>query len=745
MLDAYGVGKHAMKCALLLLLLSSVQALDVDNDINPVETVIKFLKKAQDKALAEKQEEEAAFAAYSEFCHITIPTKTEAIHESNVSIDLHNSNAEGWGARARTMQGEIDVHNLDIAAWKDQANQSMMVRERARKAYDDLLLDYTQSCDALKAAIGTLKQQDHVTKGITTEAMMQSNEMAFHSELLQTQSTLSRLSILHSHSKVDEAMRSIDSYLMQHDSQREHPNPGDKAQDAQHEHLKPSTNASDEVQGKEGQKAYVFQSEAIVELLNTMRADFSKEREDLQETEVTARRDYQATMMELTNQINFATESVQTKKGDRDRFLKEQANELQLVKETEAMRDADTQYLNEVTTTCDTKTQQFTERNRLRGDELTAMAQATEQIELVLANYSKHMKLLQMSSSTALAQLRRGSPAVLLDRVTEFLQMRGSSLNSRLLIAIASRTSATPLDKIMNMINDMISKLKDEAATETAHDDWCVNELKSSTDTRAQKSKHIADLKAQLEVEQAQSEKLREDIATDNATIARLSESMANATAQRNNESAENTEALQQAADGIKALALARTILMDFITKAQAAAEAAAAKASLLQMRSQRRTAVPDLPIAKPTVAGAPKIFDDKSYVGQTDFSNNILATLDVVDGDFARLKALTIKQEQESLDQYTAFMGVSNNEMDATVADKDFKTKAKQDTDNLILTNQNDLNGTTRELDAAEQYFLTLKASCISTGMSDADRVQKRGEEMQSLQEALEMLEAAR
>ena len=58
-----------------------------------------------------------------------------------------------------------------------------------------------------------------------------------------------------------------------------------------------------------------------------------------------------------------------------------------------------------------------------------------------------------------------------------------------------------------------------------------------------------------------------------------------------------------------------------------------------------------------------------------------------------------------------------------------------------LGATWQEDLEGTQKELDAALAYFDKLKPSCVDSGVSYEDRVARRKEEIESLQEALKIL----
>jgi len=51
------------------------------------------------------------------------------------------------------------------------------------------------------------------------------------------------------------------------------------------------------------------------------------------------------------------------------------------------------------------------------------------------------------------------------------------------------------------------------------------------------------------------------------------------------------------------------------------------------------------------------------------------------------------------------------------------------------------DLEGTQKELNAALHYFDKLKPSCVDSGVSYADRVARREAEIDSLKEALKVL----
>ena len=68
-------------------------------------------------------------------------------------------------------------------------------------------------------------------------------------------------------------------------------------------------------------------------------------------------------------------------------------------------------------------------------------------------------------------------------------------------------------------------------------------------------------------------------------------------------------------------------------------------------------------------------------------------------------------------------------------------KNTKNQDKEQALETNKNDLEGIQKELDAALAYFDKLKPSCVDSGVSYEDLVARRKEEIESLQEALKIL----
>merc|ERR1719387_2323188 len=121
--------------------------------------------------------------------------------------------------------------------------------------------------------------------------------------------------------------------------------------------------------------------------------------------------------------------------------------------------------------------------------------------------------------------------------------------------------------------------------------------------------------------------------------------------------------------------------------------------------------------------------------------SGGVVGMLEVILSDFARLQADTSAAEATAQKEYDEFMTDSKTDKTQKSTDMEHKTAKKQDQSQTLATKKGDLEGTQKELDAALAYFDKLKPTCVNSGTSYEDRVARRKEEVESLKEALKIL----
>jgi len=459
--------------------------------------------------------------------------------------------------------------------------------------------------------------------------------------------------------------------------------------------------------------AYEFQAQGIVDMLTKLAGKFEDERTDLEKEETNARHAFEMLSQDLKAQIGQATSARTEKSEAKAKALQSSADAKGDLQDTTTTRDDDSKYLADLTATCEQKSSDFAARQQLRAEEIAAVEKAIEILSsgAVSGASEKHLpQLIQKSSS--LAQLRSDSQNPNQMRVAAYLKEQGSRINSRVLSALAMRVADDPFKKVKKMIKDLIVKLMEEANEEAEHKGWCDTELSTNEQTRKEKTEAVETLHAEIDELEASIAKLTEEITDLTKAVAELDAAVATATSVREEEKAKNTVTIKDAQDAQTAVAQALSVLKDFYAKA---AEAT----SFVQQ---------------------PEVFDEP-YKGMQSENGGVVGMIEVIQSDFARLESETSAAEAEAQKQYDEFMGDSSVDKAQKTKDIEHKSGKKQNHEQALQEAKTDLDGTQKELDAALAYYEKLKPSCVDAGESYEDRVARRKEEIESLQEALRIL----
>jgi cell division septum initiation protein DivIVA len=318
------------------------------------------------------------------------------------------------------------------------------------------------------------------------------------------------------------------------------------------------------------------------------------------------------------------------------------------------------------------------------------------------------------TQAAAFSQLRADVTALAKAKVVSFLRKRSKQLNSRILSTLAANAADDPFMKVKKMIKELIVRLMEEANEEAEHKGWCDTELSTNEQTRKEKTEAVETLHAEIDELEASLAKLTEQIAELTKAVAELDEAMAKATKLRAEEKAKNTETIEDSMEAQAATAQALTVLKEFYAKAGEAT-------AFLQQEP-------------------PEIFE-KPYKGMQAENGGVVGMLEVIESDFARLESDTKAAEATAQKEYDEFMTESKVDKAKKTEDIEHKTAKKQDEEQALTVKKEDLEGTQKELDAALAYFDKLKPSCVDAGVSYEDRVARRKEEIESLQEALRIL----
>jgi hypothetical protein len=636
--------------------------------VTPVQKVIQMMEEMKSKAIAEKEKEIKLFKEYMSWCKDTTTDKKHEIITATDEIERLEATISKNTVAATELADKVAAIDADIAQWSSDKDAATEVREKEKADYQETNTDYTESIDALGKAIVALSK----SQGSVPQAMM----------LLQQIAT--------EHRVPDSAQDLLQTLL---------------ADDAEQPTNPPVA-------------GYESQSGGIVKIMEDLQAKFEEERAALQKEEMEGAHAFNMLELELEDQITYGTKERDTKaaKANEHKATVAEAKG-ELATQKTVLSEAET-YLVELTTQCTLKSEAFEARQKTRAEELEAIEKAIEIIsgEAVKGGAEKHLPSLVQKSFVHLRSSSRSSQQ---QRAAKLLKARALRIGSDRLSLLAVKVESDPFAKVINMIKGLITKLKEEAAAESAHKAWCDEELKNNKLTRDEKRQEVEMLNAKVDEINAAIDKLTADIQSNEEAMAELDKTMKEATEVRLKEKAKNEETIADAKAALEAVAMALKVLKEFYAKAAA---------SLLQHRGP--------------ADDAPESFSNEAYTGQQGASKGVVGMLEVIQSDFARLESETSTDEALAAKEYETLMDESATDREAKRVENVKMGRQVTAKERALASTQKDLKSAQEELEAAQAYFDKLKPDCIEEGLSFEERAKMRQEEIDSLKEAFDILD---
>merc|ERR1719460_1603225 len=463
-------------------------------------------------------------------------------------------------------------------------------------------------------------------------------------------------------------------------------------------------------------KAFEGSSGGILKTMEDMEGDMQETREKSEYEESDERHAYDMEQDELTHSIEVDDDRATDKTVKKAEKMEVEAHDHEDVVSLTKQKAEDEKYLAELLAQCESKSDDFECRAKLRQEELDALQEAIDIIasKSVSGAADKHLPSFVQTRSLA---LRASAQTKAKAGVVRALQAAAAHSKSKQLARLSARVmEAGSFDKIIGMIKDMIAKLTAQAGEEADHKEFCDGELKENKMTRDSKTSDVNSMTATKERLEAEIAKLTEERASLSDAIAELDAAMSEATSIRQKESNENTEAIKDAKEAQEAVKAALSVLEGFYAKASSA------------------TALTQQP-----KYDAPESFTEP-YKGMGG-GTGVIGMLEVILSDFVRLDQETSSEEAAAAAAFEEFSATSNADKDAKTDELETKRKQKVGAEADLAQTMRDLKSTQKELTAALKYFDKLKPSCLDAGVDFAERTARREEEIASLKDALKIL----
>jgi hypothetical protein len=327
---------------------------------------------------------------------------------------------------------------------------------------------------------------------------------------------------------------------------------------------------------------------------------------------------------------------------------------------------------------------------------------------------------LQEASSNAEGRTFLGtSSAVKQQRAVQVLRSEGERLHSLVLSTLAEKVAADPFEKVKGLIQKLIERLLAESAAEATKKGFCDTELAKSRANRDARYTEARDLNAETEKLEAKRDELEAEIEQLTKDIKAETQALKEETKERNDDKEANIKTMKTAKEGLEAVQEALLILKSFYKQA--------AKAVFLQAS----------PVDEDT-AGAGF---SGNYGGKQGGAKAVLALLETISADFDRTYRKTDEAEHAAHRDFVDFQQTSEASIAGKTTKKELDEQDLETTNTNIKQNMNDMQTAVDLLDNALEELEELKPTCIDTGMSYAERVEKREEEIKALNKAHDIL----
>jgi len=681
--------------------------------VTPVEKVITLLTDLKAEVIKEGTDEAQVYDGFACFCKDTTASKSTAITTGRDNINSESATLGQKTAEKVEKETELDERKTKQEQLHTTLDDTKVRHAKEKAEYEATAADLTKAISSLNSAISSMMEGGGTQPGVLLEVR---------------KSVESTLALADALNFIAEPKRKEVGTFLQ------------------------TTAGVDPMD-----PTYKYHSQGIIKTLHELLTDFTGEKDTLDAEWTKTDKNYRDMIKSIEDQMTENKEAMDQLEMDIDTLNGDIATARENLVNDQAVLKDDELYMKDLTERCEIRAKDWDQRSAMRADEIQALTEALEVLQnkvqgrdeevnkrallqrapkAAISAPAKQVSIAHHAGSASFVQevatinearaLLRGSRAgvstqLRQEKVVALLRKEGQRLSSPVLSTLATKVQADPFTKIKGLIQALVERLLKEAEAEATKKGFCDTELgkaEKDRDYRMQEAKDLnVDLKA-LEIKKAE---LEAEIELLDGEIVKLKEDLRQATDDRKAEHEENMDAISTAKEGLDAVKQAITILKVFYKKA--------GKATVLLQAS---------PVDEDTTgagfAGA--------YKAKQTQSKGIIGMLEVIHTDFDRTVRHTEAAEKKAQEEFVEFDRTSRADISGKETKKKLDEEDLETTDNTIAQKMADLQTAVGLLDDALKTIEGLKPMCIDTGMSYADRVAKREEEVAALRRALCILD---
>jgi hypothetical protein len=479
---------------------------------------------------------------------------------------------------------------------------------------------------------------------------------------------------------------------------------------------------------------YVPSSGEVIGILKQMGDTMAKSLGAATGTETGAIQTYEGLMGDKTTEVHALTDTIEAKTGligDLSVSLVQMKNDLS---ETEASLIEDNDFLADMEKTCASKTAEWQEAVKLRGEELAAIADTIKVLDDddALELFKKTLP----SAASSFVQVEASSSRMKV-RALEAVEKarRASSAAERPqldFIALAIRGKAAGFEKVIALIDTMVKTLEKEQLDDDHKKEYCEMQFDHSDDKKKALEWTISGQEKAIATAEEGVATLKEEIAALAAGIKDLDKSVAEATEQRKEESADFTELMASDTAAKELLGFAKNRLNKFynpkLYKAAPKRVVSAEDSVVLSMGGTLAPTAPPGGIAGTGIslvevsahvqlqrkdAPPPPPEAAEAYAKKSEESTGVITMIDMLIKDLDKEMTEAETTEKDSQADYEALMkdSAAKRTQDAKTLAEKSATQAALEAD--IESHKDEKLAATKQLMATLEYIQSLHGEC--------------------------------
>lgn len=696
----------------------------------PVTRVVSLLKEMGKTVKAEMDEDEGLFRKLQCWCNDNNWAKGNAVESSESTIAELHSTIESLTGSTAELRISIKELEAEFASDKQALAEATALREKQINEFHNMEKDDVQNIENLKAALEVLaKHHSAPPESTVAGGAIFKSERDSWSSLVQT------------HKDLPKDMRSFDNFLLDNGMDDASAASTDSAPSAgkskflqQHGAAAVATetewspedsnvvkramkSASAFVQSRHGDDyypAYNSQSGEIVGVLQQLKEEMEADLSESQKREIERAEAFAdlraAKMQEIA--------SGEKRAEDKEDQLANQANALAEAKEDlekeEASLSAGQKFLKNLKETCTEADKNFETRKAARLEEMTAISQT---IAILQGDKARDA----MSGTFSFVQVALGSSIrgsqVKRHQAAQALRKAAQASNDPQLSILATSVELDAFTRVKKAIDDMIAMLKQQQVDEVKKTDWCKSEFQGNDMATSREQTEQENLEAAIAKLESDIKALETGIADAHGQIAKTQVDLQTASEER-----------KAASMDFQKVVADQTTTVEVLHKAL---DKLATYYDLVQTKGsswiQRQT--PEVPQMEYT---------------KSKGASGVMEMIEKLINDAKALMADSKHSENEAQAAYEQLIADTNASVEALQKEILAKMQAKAGADRDRRTAQSDLSDTMKELDGLAKYNAELHAECDYVLKNLDVRQGGRGQEIEALQQAKQILSGA-